>query len=162
MPACSASPASLPGTARPPLRGIDEQVARALAGLKGYVTSLARMPGRHPGHRRVRDRRLPPANSGLLVVGGCAGADWLGARHLLPGRNVQPLCVKLLVERPAVSGEPGQLTGVLDGVPVHALALLEAGAGADVLVPACGPAPLRPFTALPGQRAWIEGQPDGR
>src|SRR5271168_5468342 len=108
---------------------------------------------------RTRPTRVP-ARPG--VVRGCAGADWLGARHLLPWRNVQPLCAKLLVERPVVSGEPCQLTGVLDGVPVHALALLEAGASADVPVPACGPAPLRPFTVLPGERTWIEGQPDGR
>jgi len=61
-------------------------------------------------------------------------------------RNVQPLCVKPLVERPVVGGEPGQLGGVLDGVRVHPLAPIEAGAGADVHMPACGPAPLRSFT----------------
>ncbi len=71
---------------------------------------------------------------------------------MLPGLNVQPLCVKLLVERPVASGEPCQLTGVLDGVPVHALALLEAGASADVRVPACGPVPLGPFAVPSGER----------
>ena len=29
-----------------------EAKARALAGLKGYVTNLRGLPGRHPGHRR--------------------------------------------------------------------------------------------------------------
>ena len=81
---------------------------------------------------------------------------------MLPGRNVQPLCVKLFVERPVVSGEPCQLAGVLDGMRVHALAQLEAGAGTDVHVPACGPAPLGPLTGHPGERPWIEGQPNGR
>ena len=38
-----------------------EDKARALAGLKGYVTNLRACPGRHPGHSGVRDRRLPPA-----------------------------------------------------------------------------------------------------
>jgi hypothetical protein len=40
---------------------------------------------------------------------------------LLPGRNVQPLCVKLLVERHVVCGEPCQFTGVLNGARVDAL-----------------------------------------
>ena len=79
-------------------------------------------------------------------VRGCAGADRLGTLVLLPRRNVQPLCAKPLVERPVAGGEPGQVGGVLDGMRVHALAPHEAGAGADVHVPACGPAPLGPLT----------------
>ena len=38
-----------------------EDKARALAGLKGYVTNLRACPDGTPGHRGVRDRRLPPA-----------------------------------------------------------------------------------------------------
>ncbi len=103
-----------------------------------------------------------PLDVRRTLVRGCASADRLGTLVLLPRRHVQPLCVKPLVERPVVGGEPGQLGGVLDGVRVNALAPLEAGAGADVQVPACGPALLRPFTGLPGERPWDEGQPDGR
>ena len=33
---------------------------------------------------------------------------------------------------------------------------------ADVHMPACGPAPLGPFTGLPAERPRIEGQPGGR
>ena len=48
-----------------------EAKARALAGIKGYLTNLAGLPRRHPGHRRVRDRLLPPAlrNRTLLPDG---------------------------------------------------------------------------------------------
>jgi hypothetical protein len=81
---------------------------------------------------------------------------------VLPRGDVQSLCVKPLIERPVVGGEPGQAGGVVDGVRVHVLVPLEAGAGADVDVPACGPAPLRAFTRLPGQCLRIEGEPDGR
>ena len=38
-----------------------EAKARALAGIKGYSTNLRCLPRRHAGHRRVRDRLLPPA-----------------------------------------------------------------------------------------------------
>jgi hypothetical protein len=38
-----------------------EAKARALAGLKGYVTNLRACPDRTPRHRGVRDRRLPSA-----------------------------------------------------------------------------------------------------
>ena len=38
-----------------------EEKARALAGLKGLHHQPARLPGRHPGHARVRDRGLPSA-----------------------------------------------------------------------------------------------------
>ena len=63
-----------------------------------------------------------------------------------PWRNVQPLCIELLVERPVMSSESGQVGGVADGVRIHVLAPIETGAGADVHVPACGPAPLGPLT----------------
>jgi hypothetical protein len=97
---------------------------------------------------------------GARALAGATSADGLGTLRSLPRRNVQPLCVKPLVERPVVGGEPGQVAGVLDGVRVGVLAPLEAGAGADVHVPACGPAPLGPFAGLPGQRPRDEGQPD--
>ena len=42
-----------------------------------------------------------------------------------------------------------------------ALAWLEAGAGADVHVPAGGPPPLGPFARLPRERLWDERQLDG-
>src|SRR5215471_11971350 len=84
----------------------------------------------------------PDSPAGLRAVVRKGLADGLGTARLLPRRNVQSLCVKLLVERPVVGGEPGQVAGVLDGVRVSALAPLEAGAGADVHVPACRPAPL--------------------
>ena len=38
-----------------------EEKARALAGPEGLHHQPAGLPGRHPGHRGVRDRRLPPA-----------------------------------------------------------------------------------------------------
>jgi Transposase DDE domain len=38
-----------------------EAKARALAGIKGYVTNLAACPDGTPSHRGLRDRRLPPA-----------------------------------------------------------------------------------------------------
>src|SRR5271169_3253607 len=103
-----------------------------------------------------------PLDVRRTLVRGCASADKLGTLVLLPWRNVQPLCVKPLVERPVVGGEPGQLAGVLDSVRVHALAPLEAGADTDVHVPACGPAPLGPLAGLPGECPWIEGQPNRR
>src|ERR1700730_17247865 len=89
-------------------------------------------------------------------------ADGLGARHLLPGRNVQPLGVKLLVERQVVCGEPCQCTGVLNGARVHALVTSEAGAGTDVRVPPGGPPPLGALTGLPGKRPSDEREPARR
>jgi hypothetical protein len=38
-----------------------EAKARALAGVEGLHHQPRHLPGRHTGHRRVRDRRLPPA-----------------------------------------------------------------------------------------------------
>jgi hypothetical protein len=69
---------------------------------------------------------------------GCGGGvvTGSGTHRWLPGRDVEPLRVELLVERQVMGGEPRQLVGALDGVRVHALALLEARAGADVRVPA--------------------------
>jgi hypothetical protein len=45
-----------------------EAKARALAGLKGYVTNLQACPDGTPRHRAVRDRRLPPAVPDREVV----------------------------------------------------------------------------------------------
>jgi hypothetical protein len=78
---------------------------------------------------------------------------------VLPWRDVQPLGVKLLVERLVVGGEPGQLGGVRGGVRVGALAPLEAGAGADVRVPAGGPAPLGPFAGSQVSARGSKGSP---
>src|SRR5437764_781608 len=87
-------------------------------------------------------------------------ADRSGAPHGLPRRDLEPLRVELLVERQMVGGEPRQLVGGLDGVRIATLALLEAGAGADVRVPACRPPPLGPFAGLPRERLWDERQLD--
>ena len=45
-----------------------EAKARALAGPEGIRHQPGRLPGRHPGDRRVRDRRLPPAVPDRKVV----------------------------------------------------------------------------------------------
>src|SRR5829696_3363670 len=76
-----------------------------------------------PSALRRRTRRVAPA-------------DRSRARHWLPRRDVEPVRVELLVERHVVGGEPRQLVGGLDGVRVATLALLEAGAGTDIRVPA--------------------------
>jgi hypothetical protein len=43
-------------------------MARAPAGIRGYLTSPAVCSGGAPGHARVRDRRLPPAVPGREIV----------------------------------------------------------------------------------------------
>ena len=84
-----------------------------------------------------------------------------GARRGFRRRDVEPLGVEPLVERPVMGGEPGQLVGVRDGVRVSAVALLDAGAGSDIRVPAGGPSPLGAFARLPCERLQVEGQLDG-
>jgi adenosylcobinamide-phosphate synthase len=51
----------------------------------------------------------PTLASGPSQLASTEVPDRLGVRYLLPGCNVQPLCMKLLVERQVVSGEPRQL-----------------------------------------------------
>jgi len=50
----------LSGGTRSVNRALEEK-ARALAGIKGYITKPACLPGRNTRYRRVRDRRLPSA-----------------------------------------------------------------------------------------------------
>ena len=91
------------------------------------------------GDRGGAFRRMRDARGRVRCDTGRRGRRRLtgsGTYRWLPGRDVEPLRVELLVERQVMGGEPRQLVGALDGVRVHALALLEGRAGADVRVPA--------------------------
>jgi hypothetical protein len=73
-------------------RGVNralEAKARALAGLKGYVTNLSACPRRRTHHRRLRDRRLPPGvpdHVGPVDLVGGAGAVGAGDEKQPGGR----------------------------------------------------------------------------
>ena len=78
------------------------------AGAGHGVAGTTQVRGGHLAISQSNERSIT-ATPGFLVllVSGCTRCDWLGARHLLPGRHVQPLCVKPLVERPVMGRRTG-------------------------------------------------------